>query len=205
MFRKKQSDIEQKVKAQVIFKFLSEFNIVEKDIRTLFEKSLGSISGDIREALQFFYGGKIGSTTEVTSELLKIKELKFEKDNKFKDYTTTQILRLNEQYRFINEFMFEVGSLQRPLYKFDFQSSMRKIINMRNILAHEIIVCNFKERDIVELLSKENIEKNAEGFLDTNDISQMDEDTMAIVSNYFYLCKMHEMLNDNNSLSKTIT
>ncbi len=204
MFRKNQSDIEQKVKAQVIFKFLNEFNIVEKDIRTLFEKSLDSISGDVREALQFFYGGKIGSTTDVGSEILKIKELRFDKSNKFKDYTTTQILRLNEQYHFINEFMFDVVSLQRPLYKYDFQSSMRKIINMRNILAHEIIVCNFKERDIVDILSKENIEKNADGFLDSNDISQMDEDTVAIVSNYFYLCKMHNMLNGNNSSSETI-
>ena len=72
---------------------------------------------------------------------------------------------------------------------------------MRNILAHEILNCNFTDKEVIEKLSDGNISNLKYEWFEDGDVSIMDDSSKSIISNYCYLCDLiatlREQINTN--------
>ena len=66
---------------------------------------------------------------------------------------------------------------------------------MRNILAHEIVNIFFKDKDLIELLSLDQLELQKFEMLRNYDICKMDNMTRYIASNIVYMRRMMIQLN----------
>ena len=61
---------------------------------------------------------------------------------------------------------------------------------MRNKLAHEVVDLRFNNRDLIELLSHEQIAREPFDLLQNYDIGKMDDMTLYIASNIVYIRKL---------------
>lgn len=71
----------------------------------------------------------------------------------------------------------------------DFNVVLR-LLNMRNKLAHEVSNLNFKDGDIIELLSPEQISQQSFELLRNYDLLKIDAMTQCIASNIIYIRKI---------------
>lgn len=62
--------------------------------------------------------------------------------------------------------------------------------NMRNKLAHEVTDLDFRDSDLIELLSPEQISQEPFELLQNFDLLKMDEMTQYIASNVIYIRKI---------------
>lgn len=193
---KKQSKeiLSSQIKSIVIYQFLNLFNEIELLIREKFEGCLADIKNEELNRLYFLYGGKIGTFFEYETDTMRLTEMKFNPNEKFKNLTITQIIKLNKKVKIIKEFEKEIKSIQRESTVFDFQDSVIKLINMRNILSHELVECVFKDKDVIELLSDEKIFSFEFDFLANYDFKLMDDSTKAIISNYAYMLDINKIM-----------
>ena len=111
----------------------------------------------------------------------------FSVDEDFKNLTFNQIIKICKIDNKIKQFEFNINSMQKRQEEIDFYSSCEKLINMRNKLAHEILMDNFKDKDIVEMLSDKKIEENIISELSNFDIKLMNTAEKQIYSNLLYL------------------
>lgn len=65
---------------------------------------------------------------------------------------------------------------------------------MRNILAHEMANLQFKNKDLIELLTLEQLEAQSFQILQNFDIRKMDNMTQYIASNLVYMRKLIDAL-----------
>ena len=110
-----------------------------------------------------------------------------------------QILKFNKTANIIKKYNVSLNSVQRESTVFDLQGCIIKLINMRNVLAHEIYECSFKDKDIIELLSNEKIRDAHFEFLANFDTDLMDDMTKTIISNYYYMRKIISLLENETS------
>lgn len=182
------------IRSIAIYQFLNLYNDLEIKIRRIFQKDLKKIDSEHLNRLYFFYGSKIRTYIDYESSAIKFNEMKFRKEETFSDLTINQIVKINKEVKFIKALIFELESIQRPSTVFGFQDCTIKLLNMRNILSHELSDCNFKDKDIIELLSDENIKKFNYDFIDNYDFNLMDDMTKAVISNFYYMQIMVEKL-----------
>lgn len=180
----------------VIYQFLNLYNNLEQKIRKAFQNDLSKAGPEDINRLYFFYGGKIGTYIDYENSITKLIETKFQKNEKFSELTICQILKINKCAKFIESLIFEINSIQRPSTVLEFQDCALKLLNMRNILSHELVDCVFKDKDIIELLSDENIKKFDFDFIKNYDFNLMDDITKAIISNFYYMQIMANKLGD---------
>ena len=69
---------------------------------------------------------------------------------------------------------------------------------MRNKLAHEVVNLRFKDQDLIELLSLEQIAKEPFDLIQNYDIRRMDDMTLYIASNIVYIRKLLSKLNEES-------
>ncbi len=67
---------------------------------------------------------------------------------------------------------------------------MARLISMRNKLAHEVVQLQFRNQDLIELLSHEQIAQESFDVLQNYDIQKMDDMTLYIASNTVYIRKL---------------
>ena len=170
------------LRAIIIYEYLRCFNKLENEIREIFERNIQTLKPNFVSKLYFVYGGKIGTYIDKEQET-------------FKELSIIQILKLNKEANCIEEFKVQVNSLQQKTVYFEFYDACIKLVNMRNILAHELSNINFKTKDIIETLSDEKIIENVDERVNNYDISIMDENTKCIFSNLVYLKLILKMLN----------
>lgn len=182
------------IKSIVVYQFLNRFNQLEILMRKVFENSLKDVDVEQLHRLYFYYGGRIATYIDYETDTLRLREIKFKEDEKFKDLSITQIIKINKEAKFVKGYNFSFSSIQRESTVFDFQGSVLKLINMRNILAHELLECFFKDKDIIEILSNEKIVDLQFDFLVNYDFSLMDDMTKTIVSNFYYMGVMIDEL-----------
>ena len=70
---------------------------------------------------------------------------------------------------------------------------------MRNILAHEMVNLQFKDKDLVELLTFDQLEAQNFKILQNYDVGKMDNMTQFIASNIVYMRKLLAMLTSTAS------
>ena len=182
--------LKQQLKAIAIYKYLEEYNKLEKSIKIKFKHILNLIDGDDIHRLYFYHGGSIKNIEiDFPNETINLKKLKFKclKEEPFNDFSIKQIIKLHKEHGLGEHFNLQIQSIKTKGTKHDFSSAISKLISMRNILAHEVSNFNFKDRDYIELLSDELIINN---IIDTSlygDITQADDQVKIILSNITYL------------------
>ena len=183
------------LRAIIIYEYLRCFNKLENEIRGIFERNIQTLKPNFVNKLYFVYGGKIGTYIDYEQDTLKLREILFKEKETFKELSIIQILKLNKEVDCIENFKFQVNSLQQKTVYFEFYDACIKLVNMRNILAHELSNINFKTKDIIETLSDEKILENVDERVKNYDISIMDETTKCIFSNLVYLKLILNTLN----------
>ena len=168
------------IKSLIIFDFLDSFNYLEEIIRETFEKSLSNIPNELSNKLFFYYGGKIGTSIDTTDNSIRLETIKYKKDELFKKLTVNQIIKIYKTEPKVNVFDFNIDSIQKPKTQLRFSDCVLKLISMRNRLAHEMNDCNFIDKDIIEVITIDNLKTYSFDTLANFDISNMDNMTQCI-------------------------
>lgn len=189
------SRIKNQLKAIIIFEFFYSYNELEQIIRSLFEKCLGSLEKEKISELHFLSGGLIGTFIDYNNPMgIKLRENTFEIDSKFKELNTNQILKINRKSSLIPSIKEDIASEQTKMTFFTIEDCIIKLLEMRNLLAHDIINCIFKEKHIIEVFTLQNICELNYFFLEGYDLKLLDNMSRDILSNYFYMRKIIDVL-----------
>lgn len=183
------------LKSLVVFEFLKEYNELEQAIRKVFEKNLSTLPQKILQQLYFYYGGKIGTYIEYEAHSVRLNSLDFKEGELFKTLSINQIIKIFKESPYLEDFNFVVESVQRTTTVFPFYDCVIRLLNMRNKLAHEVVDLQFKDRDLIELLSHEQIAREPFDLLQNYDVRKMDDMTLYIASNIVYIRKLLSKLN----------
>lgn len=183
------------LKSLVVFEFLKEYNELEQTIRKVFEKNLSTLPQKILQQLYFYYGGKIGTYIEYEAHSVRLNSLDFKEGELFKTLSINQIIKIFKESPYLEDFNFVVESVQRTTTVFPFYDCIIRLLNMRNKLAHEVVDLQFKDRDLIELLSHEQIAREPFDLLQNYDVRKMDDMTLYIASNIVYIRKLLSKLN----------
>lgn len=175
------------LKSLLIFEFLNTYNQFEKTIRKTFEESIATLPAEKIQQLYFFYGGKIGSSIEYSEPGIKLQEIPYKKDEKFKNLTVNQILKIFKPTpAVIESYNFTITSL-RSKTEYPFFDCALQLLNMRNKLAHELVDLKFNSKDVIEQLPVEKIKDEPFEILRDYDIQQMDSPSQDMASNIIYM------------------
>ena len=182
------------IKSLVVFEFLDTYNSLEQIIRKVFEKNLPNLEENILQQLYFYYGSRVGTYVEYESQSVKLKSVSFKKEEQFKDLSINQIVKIFKSNNSLEAFEFSIESMQRAKAEFSFYDCVIRLLNMRNKLAHELVDLQFKDQDLIELLTYDQLSKEPLFLLQNFDIQKMDNMTLYIASNIVYMRKIIEKL-----------
>lgn len=188
------SEIKLKIcKSTILYDFLTKYNLLENYIRKIFEESVVNLDAINKNFLYFYYGTKIDIYMEFQNSKIMSVPFEFNDSEKFKKITFNQIIKIQKQRNIIKKLDGDIQSIQSKTY-YSICDLCIKLISMRNKLTHEICECNFKNSDIVEKLSDENICKYIEKYNYDFNVSQMSDDVKDIFSNVVYIDVVMEKL-----------
>lgn len=182
------------LKSLVVFEFLNKYNELEQIIRKVFEESLSDLPAEVIQQLYFYYGGRIGTYIEYEAKALKLNNISFKENEHFKELSINQIIKIFKNNNCLKAFDFNIESIQRSTTVYSFYDCVIRLLNMRNILAHEMMDLKFKDKDLIELLSYEQIAQEHFLILQNYDVNKMDNMTLYIASNIVYICRLIEKL-----------
>ena len=185
-----QDTLSVQIKSLIIYEFLNEYNRLEQMIRGVFERSIPLLPQKVIQQLYFYHGGRIGTFIDNEEESLKLTTAKFKENDLFKGLTINQIIKIFKKNPCLDEFNFEIPSIQRVTTVFSFYDCVIRLLNMRNILAHEMVNIQFKNKDLIELLTFDQLEAHSFEILQNYDVRKMDNMTQYIASNIVYMCKI---------------
>lgn len=189
-----QNTLSVQIKSLVIYEFLNEYNKLEQIIREVFEKNISSLPQKVIQQLYFYNGGRIGTFIDFEEEAVKLNIVKYKENDVFKELKVNQIIKIFKRNPCLRVFDFAIQSIQRATTTFSFYDCVIRLLNMRNILAHEMVNIQFKDKDLIELLSFDQLEAQNFGILQNYDIRKMDDMTQYIASNLVYMRKLIAML-----------
>lgn len=181
--------IQMKINAIIVYNFILLYSKFEKIIKEIFQKRWSKTDLHIRSRI-YYYLGWVGSEVKAIDydSYQVIKEIhKFDEDKLIKQLSIIQIIKLDKNENFIDEFDNMIQSKQVRALKFDLHDSCIKLIKMRNKIAHEFKTLKFKTCDYIEILSVEKLKENQEEWLKDCDIDKLSEENKIIFSNYIYM------------------
>ena len=183
------------IKAKVVFVFLELFNELEKRIKKEFIENVKKKDLSEINKLHFYYGLK-AYRVEINYDesSFELKTNNFDKSCDFNTFTLTDINKINNAEKMVEKLIFEVQSIQSSRQVYPLFECIKKLVNMRNVLAHQVSPPKFQARCYIELLSDERICELIE-VIDESDVRLMDEQTKQIASNIAYINKINEILN----------
>lgn len=185
-----QDTLSVQIKSLMIYEFLNEYNQLEQMIRGIFEQSIPSLPQKVIQQLYFYNGGRIGTFIDTEEESVKLTTAKFKENDLFKELTINQIIKIFKKNPCLGAFNFDIPSIQRATTVFPFYDCVIRLLNMRNILAHEMVNIQFKNKDLIELLTFDQLEAHSFEILQNYDVRKMDNMTQYIASNIVYMRKI---------------
>lgn len=186
------------IRSVIIFEFLNEYNKFENTVRRTFEKNIPKLPVPILQKLYFYSGGRIGTYIDYGNSLVKLNVASFKENDLFKELTINQIIKIFQADLYISDFDFNIKSLQKSTINFSFFDCATRLINMRNKLAHEMRNIEFKSKDLIELLTFDQIERQSFDIMQNFDIKKMDNMTQYIASNIIYMREVISTLENKN-------
>lgn len=180
--------------------YFDNFSKLENEIRTKFEESLDGLNVNFTNKLFFYLGSnhmfKFG--LDYIDDKTTGTHKKFNKDESFKEFPLAKIIKIDKKDKMISEFKLQISSINRKTITYEFHDVVIKLINMRNILAHEPINFNFTEKDhIIESLSIEKINESNPFDIDGYIFSHENEQNNQIISNLLYMQNVVETLRNS--------
>ncbi len=188
------------IRSVIIVKYFELYKVLEKETKDIFSEEIKNVDENFKNKLYFLYGGKSNINIDTSKSILYMDDKAFKLDEDFKNLTFNQIIKICKRDKKINKFEFNIDSMQKKQEEIDFYSSCEKLISMRNKLAHEILIDNFEDKDIVEMLSDKRIEENIISELLNLDIKLMDTAEKQIYSNLLYLNRVISKLTNQNEM-----
>ena len=189
-----QATLSVQIKSLIVYDFLSTYNQLERIIRQIFEMSIPSLPQKVIQQLYFYVGGRIGTFIDVEEKAIKLNAVKFKESDLFKELTINQIIKIFKNNPCLEAFNFNIRSIQRISTFFSFYDCVIRLLNMRNILAHEMVNIQFKNKELIELLTFDQLEAYSFEILQNYDVRKMDSMTRYIASNIIYMRKIIDEL-----------
>jgi len=181
------STVSLQLKSLLVYEFFKQYNELELTIRDIFEKNLSNLPPVVIQQLYFYYGGKIGSYIEYEAHSMKLHSLNYKETENFKELSINQIVKIFKETPCIEAFNFSITSILHSNVEFSFYDCVIRLIKMRNKLAHEVVNFQFKDSDLIEMLTREQIVAESFATLQNYDIQKIDDMTMYIASNIVYI------------------
>jgi hypothetical protein len=183
--------------------YFDNFSQLEKEIRAKFELSLTELDNNFKNKLFFYLGSnhmlKFG--IEYVDEKATGTYKKFNQTESFKEFPLAKIIKIDKKDKMIPNFDLVFSSINSSMITYQFHDIVIKLINMRNILAHESSHFNFTERDhIIESLSIDKINNSNILDIDGYIFSHQNEQNNHIISNLFHMQKVVEILKNIKSV-----
>ena len=189
-----QSTLSVQIKSLMIYEFLNEYTRLEQIIREIFEQNISSLPAKVIQQLYFYNGGRIGTYIDFEEDTIKLNAAQFKKNDRFKDLSINQIIKLFKKESCIRAFDFEIQSIQRVTTTYSFYDCVTRLLNMRNVLAHEMVNLQFKDKHLIELLTIDQLGAQNFKILQNFDVGKMDNMTQYIASNLVYMLKLISVL-----------
>lgn len=189
------------VKAILIVRYISEYCELERLIRTRFQQEILNVDHKYKNKLYFYYGIHIGHDVTYDFEKNSVSlstTHKFNEDEMFKSLNLNKILKFEKKEKLIKDFDIEVDSFIRKNSPFRLYDCCNKLMKMRNKLAHEVDSIQFDNNDIIEILSKDFLKEIDYKYIKGYNIEDMDENSIALLSNIIYMKKIIEIFNQSN-------
>ena len=170
------------------------FNELEERVKQIFRSLIKEKEACDINKLHFYYGLK-AYRVEINYDenSFDVKTNNYDKSCDFNTLTLTDINKFNNSEKIVEELIFDVQSLQTSRQYFSFFECVKKLVNMRNVLAHRVLPPRFQDRCYIELLSDERLSNFTE-LVDESEIALMDEQTKQILSNVAYIGQINEIL-----------
>lgn len=173
------------------------YSKLEKVIRRLFEECQNELEIKIKNKLYFYLGAnhmqKFG--LEYEDDKATTTHKKFKENELFNDFPIAKVIKLNKKDNFIKNLNFKIPSINRSSVELSFSEIAVKLVNMRNVLAHEPTDFTYTEKvHIVEILSLSKIEELNTFNLDGYNLSHSDEQNLQILSNLIYMQNVYNKL-----------
>lgn len=177
------------IKSILIVRFISDYSEMENLIISKFQEEIKNASPEKKNKLFFYYGIAVGHSVYYDFDQNKVKlaeSFGYNEDETFKSLNLNRIIKFDEKERLIDSFNFKIDSLIRKSMEFEFHTCCKQLMSMRNKLAHVMYKLSFNDKDIVENLSMDYILKQDFDYLQDFDIRNMEEDSVALLSNIVY-------------------
>lgn len=185
-----QNTLSVQIKSLMIYEFLNEYTRLEQMIREIFEQNISSLPAKVIQQLYFYNGGRIGTYIDFEEDAVKLNAAKYKEHDLFKELTINQIIKIFKKDQCLKAFDFQIQSIQRATTAYSFYDCATRLLNMRNILAHEMVNLQFKDKDLIELLTIDQLQAQSFNILQNFDVGKMDNMTQYIASNLVYMLKL---------------
>lgn len=190
--------LQYQLQSLAVYTYIIDFGILEKVFRNAFRKCLKQISAEKKTPLYFYFAGLRGNNSRISLEKkrpsLHSDDIEFTEDEEFNSLSFSSILNILQNHKICGCFDFNIQSLNERQSEYVSIDCCKKLIRMRNKLAHEQNSLDFKNADIIEVLPDTTLEGFIQKINETLSISQMLDDTKAIFSNIVFMRIMIEAL-----------
>lgn len=186
------------IEALILYNYLVTYTEFENLIKKEFIYNFETLSEDYKNRT-YFYLGAVGSLNihiEYDTYSLVKETSKYNKSKLLNHLTMNQIIKLERKEQAIVKFRQNIASIQIPKVEFTFCDCCLKLVNTRNKMAHEIFNLNIKDKDIIEIISKPKMEQLKPNWLNEFEYEELDDNMLGILSNYIYMNRMKEKLNE---------
>ena len=181
----------------LIITYLSEYSLMEKNIKILFEKYINDIKEEKKKTLYYLYG-VIDTSSAFQYDFVKSKismsSLIYENDSKFSKLNLKKIIDVIYSYNVFNDFPTTIESFQTQRTDYKMKDVFKKLALLRNVLAHETGYINLSKSYEIESFSKANLKKYLTETIEESDIEKFEDNEMIIASNLLYVRKISDLL-----------
>lgn len=189
--------IKLQIKSLLIVHYVSTFSLLEKIIKQIFQERIVVKEHKHKSKLYFAYGCLVGNDVyyDFENESLCLNGIrKYKDDELFNNLNINKIIKFDRKEHLIEDFETTIPSIQTKNLSYTLHDIIIKLIEMRNVLAHEVDEINFKSKHIIEQLSLDNLKQYPLEFLEGLDIHIMDNASINIYSNIIYMHKIVDQL-----------
>lgn len=189
--------IKLQIKSLLIVHYVSTYSVLEKIIKQIFQEKIVKKEHKHKSKLYFAYGCMVGNDIyyDLEKESLLLNGIRKYKDEElFNNLNINKIIRFDRKEHIIEDFQTTIDSIQTKTVSYTLHDAIIKLIEMRNVLAHEVNEIAFKAKHIIDQLSLDCIMQYPLECLEGLDINKMDNISINLYSNIIYMHKIIDQL-----------
>lgn len=189
-------DIETRQSAVAIYYYLLEYNNLESIVKKIYKASWSDIDNEVKNRVMFYSGGMTMESRFIEYDSYEVvrERVPYRVEQILNRLTLNQVMRLEKHDRQLGDLNFNIQSYKEKMTVYPCVDCILKLINMRNILAHNMVDLDFKEKHKIETLSNQAITSNSISWIEDFDLERLNESTRDILSNYIFMEHILEIL-----------